>query len=60
MTNREKINNMSNVELSNFICETFMETCIESVCTFKFNDTNCNKYCCAEGVLRWLEQEVEE
>lgn len=60
MTNREKINQMNNFELTHFIMETFVVTCIQDACAFKFNDSDCNKYCCDEGLLRWLESEEEE
>ena len=60
MTNRERIDNMSNVELSKFITKTFIVTCMENACAFRFDDSCGNKDCCAKGVLRWLESEVEE
>lgn len=53
MTNREKLNEMSNKELS----ELMGYTC--QICPY--HHATCNHYSdCAEGVMEWLESEVDE
>mgnify|MGYP004685064537 CR=1 FL=1 len=59
-TNREKLNNMSNEELAEFL---FTEMLIKSCCRYCIhNDLDCfsGNSICQKGILQWLEQESEE
>ena len=58
-TNRERINNMTNEELAEFLGKYDCLYCI-------YKDIECYRYknvgeCdCTEGILQWLNKEIEE
>lgn len=56
MTNREKINAMSNAELARLLVDN---DCNCSMCIYSKLD-DCGGYYCAQGYEKWLEQEVQE
>ena len=58
MTNRDRINQMSNEEFANWLKDE-VSRCTH--CAFCYKDLNCrNATDCQEGILKWLESEVEE
>lgn len=59
MTNREKINNMNNTELSEFLSENTPALC--QYCFFYDFCNKCKPYNSCESVIfRWLESEVKK
>ena len=58
MTNRDKLNNMTNEELATFI-NNIVDPCI--YCIIYDFCNNCTPFISCENVIcRWLESEVEE
>lgn len=55
MTNREKINNMTNQEIAEYICSSYADC----GCCPGYNYCNKNGKP-ANGVVKWLEAEAEE
>lgn len=56
MTNREKLNAMSNKELARFFVKSGAGC---GMCAFEFNSENCLTRNCVQGFKNWLESEVE-
>lgn len=54
-TNREKLNQMSNEELAEFLNK---DVCL--YCVFNSPINSCAPYSCIDGVLQWLNQESKE
>jgi len=55
MTNREKINNMTNQEIAEYICSSYADCgCCPG---YNYCDKNGTP---ANGIVKWLEAEAEE
>lgn len=56
-TNREKLNQMTNEELAEFLNKTANDNC--SICIYS-NLPDCFCRDCQDGILQWLNKESEE
>ena len=53
MTNREKLNRMTNQELAKFLDDCCTDRCI-------YSNRNCTGFDCVEGIELWLSREINE
>lgn len=56
MTNRDKINALSNIELAGFLGRDIGTNC--SLCIYRGKD--CKDKSCTSGIKAWLESECDE
>lgn len=60
MTNKEKINQMSNEELADEMHQRLVSYYLCEFCYYHHNKTRTLHTHCKEGIQKWLESEVSE
>ena len=59
MTNAYRIRQMTDEQLANFLIEADMNICDFCASKYQANEL-CEEQDCTKGVLKWLQQEVQE